>query len=748
MVGIKWSKISYVCTGILIFLLSACSNTRFLGDDEILYTGIKEVKIIPQGEIPNLKSLESSLYWSAYIKPNNSFYLPRRILPPVRLWVYNYMETDKQRGLKSWIFRNFSERPVLVSNINPQLRAGKLEKELFNAGHFGVKVDHELIYKPSNPKKAMVRYNVILPAAYHYSSVDFSASGTLFDAQLQQAATGGNIAAGDQYNLKALVSEQERISRSIRDSGYFYFRKDQIAFLADTTLGESRIDLAGSIRKPLPPKVQRSYTLGRISVFLKNSENDSLHAALSDSLTCDSIVYFYDELFMDPMVLSQAIYFRPGDKYQDSKHDHTRRHLANFAVFNSITIRYSIMPTDSSQLAMQVFLSPIEKVSLSAEVNMLSKSSGFSGPAIEGRLSDANLLGGAEKLNLSLKGAFEWEIGNDDRDSYLGPNSYEIGVNLGLHFPKIIAPFGLSRITNVYVPKTSVNAGFEILNRVQNYKMNSFAASYRYQWKSSAHNNHQLSLPDLNIVNLIDTTPAFSEIYRNNPLVSRSFEEQTILSLRYRYSYDNQAISHLKNNIAWESGLVVAAPYAKFVKITQDFRYYINLKRKSSLVNRFYAGLGYTFGDSNVMPFVEQFFSGGANSVRGFSARSLGPGTFLGDTLLFHDQTGDIKLEYNLEFRYRLGERLFGALFLDIGNIWLKDEDPQRPGSQFKFHSFYKEFAFGTGLGLRFDLDYFVVRMDLGIALRDPGYQKGAQRIFENKEVTGVKLYLAIGYPF
>lgn len=729
-------------------LLMACSNTKFLTDDEILYTGIKKVKIIPQGEIENIKSIESDLYWLAYYKPNNSFYLPRRILPPIRLWNYNYMKTEKEKGFKSWIYRNFSESPVLISDLNLSQRARKLESELFNQGYFGAKVNYELQYRNSNEKKALVHYNVLLPQAYNYFSIDYIPNNTVFDTMVVESSNERSIQVGDPYNLQELINAQARMNGYIQDKGYYNFKKEYLEFLVDTGRGDYQIDIAARIKRNLPPEAFQEYFIGSIHVYLHAEAHDSLDLSALDTLSFNKVLFHYDKLFIEPKVVAKAIYFRQGDRYLPRKHKNTRTHLGNFGVFKQINIQYEISPLDSSKLGMHIFLSPIDKISLSAEANLVSKSSGFAGPAVEARLTDENLTGGGEKFNVSIKGGFEWQLGTENAENYLGPNSWEIGINFGLQFPKIFAPLGLSNLTNAYVPQTTVNAGFDLLNRVQYYKMNSYNASYGYMWKGSRFNQHQLSIPDLNIVQLIDTTAAFSEIFQTNPSVRRSFEEQTILSLRYRYSYDNHGKEDVKNNIAWESGFIVAAPFAKFLKITQDLRYDLSLRRKSSLVNRIYIGVGYPIEDQGIMPYVEQFFSGGANSVRGFRARSLGPGSFSGDTLDYYDQTGDIKLEYNIEYRYRIGDKLFGAVFLDIGNIWLKEDDLQRPGSQFAFNTFYKQLAIGSGFGLRLDFNFFVLRFDIGIPVRNPGYSVGEQWVFTNKGVRGANFYLAIGYPF
>jgi outer membrane protein assembly factor BamA len=747
---------------LVVTVLQACSNTKFLPDDEILYTGIKKVVIVPQGDLQDIKGLESSVYWSAYFKPNNSFYLPKRVLPPVRLWIYNYMDSEKEKGFKHWIHKNFSQPPVLIRDVNLDARVKKLESELFNEGYFDAKVNYLLYYKPKNPKKASVIYQVLTPEPYTYQSINFMRSQTNFDTIIQSSAGKSLIRAGDNYDLETVLQERDRITNAVRDSGFYNFRKEYLMFNLDTSQGLRVIDAHVTIAENLPKISYHRQYINKINVKMIAGGIDTTLSESFDTLRYGDMTIAYDNLFFKPQMIQKAMYQKPGEHYRQTYHSKTQTHLSNFEVFKQINIRYDSVKSHTDLLDMNITLTPIKKISLSAEANMVTKSSGFAGPAVVAGLQNQNVFKGGEKLNISLKAGFEWQT-NTRENTGLGFNSYELGANASLSFPRVIAPFALKSKTNVYIPQTSVNAGFEFLNRVQYYRMNSFNVSYGYSWKTGRYNQHNFAPANFNFVVLVDTTPEFSEIYKDNPSVRRSFEEQNILSIRYRYAFDNSLNKEKKHRISWESGTYVAGaflslidenlkifgkPYSRFVKITQDLRYYYTFQRRSVLVNRIYAGMGYPVGNTTIMPYVEQFFSGGANSVRGFVARSLGPGSYRGDTLTYFDQTGDIKLEYNLEYRYRIGERLFGAVFLDVGNIWLVKEDELRPGSGFNQSTFYTQFAIGTGFGLRFDLDFFVIRFDLGLALRHPGYEKGKRWLFENKEIYQLNGYLAIGYPF
>ncbi len=681
------------------------------------------------------------------------------------------MQTEKTKGFKSWMHRNFSQEPVLISDVKLDQRIRKLENELHNQGHFGAKINYELHFKKSNHKKASVSYHVLLPQAYTVNSVSLPEKRILFDSLPPALVSESIIESERQYDLENVLAERDRITSIIRNEGYYSFRKEYLEFSLDTTKGTKSIDMGIDVYNNLPDLSTKKYTIHDITFIMLNNAIDSLSGISLDTLSDEIFTIVYEDLFVKPSIMKHAVYQIPGQKYTQRSHEYTQEHLGNLGVFKQIDISYDTLEGFNNKLRMNILLLPLEKISLSAEANVVTKSTGFVGPAVVARLTNQNLFGGAEKLNISLNAGYEWQIFNAENTG-LGFNSYELGIKSSISFPKIIAPFGLKYRTNIYVPKTTVSAGFEILNRVRYYKMNSISTSYSYQWKESLYNQHSFSLIDINFVDLVDTTAEFSEIFLNNPSVRRSFEEQFIVGMRYRFSFDNSSDENKTHRIYWESGLVTAGnflslidknimgnteeeqgklfgkPYSQFLKITQDLRHYYKFRQKSGIVDRLYIGFGYPYGNSTVMPYVEQFFSGGANSIRGFTARSIGPGEYRGDTLTYFDQTGDIKIEYNFEYRFRIGQRLFGATFLDVGNIWLHKEDPLRPGSGFQMDKFYKQLAFGTGFGFRFDIDFFVIRFDIGIPLRNPGYEKGRQWVFTNSEIFKLNGFIAIGYPF
>jgi hemolysin activation/secretion protein len=336
--------------------------------------------------------------------------------------------------------------------------------------------------------------------------------------------------------------------------------------------------------------------------------------------------------------------------------------------------------------------------------------------------------------------------------------------------PRIIVPYNRDKKTAMLLQRTAVNLELSILNRTAYYKMFSAKTNLNYQWSKSRTTQHSYFPIYVNSVNLLETTPEFDSVVNENIYIRKSFEEQFIIGMKYEFNFNN-TLTVRPNNFFFQGGVGTSGNlvdliaglgktpeerpynflnniYSQYVKFTTDFRYYRNVFDKS-IVFRIYAGLGLPYGNSLALPYVEQFFSGGAYSIRAFTARYLGPGSYHEDNSGYIDQSGDIKLEANMEFRFAMSKLLKGALFIETGNIWLVNEDENRPGARFHLDTFYNELAVGTGFGLRFDFTFFVLRTDIGIPLRNPYKTDNENWLFGTDEMfTNALFHLAIGYPF
>ena len=382
-------------------------------------------------------------------------------------------------------------------------------------------------------------------------------------------------------------------------------------------------------------------------------------------------------------------------------------------------MQFVVQDTLHQKLDLLIDLAPLKDVSLDLEGNIESKSSGFTGPGVAATLAHSNMNREANKLQLKLHGNVEWQFGKTD-SSFLGNTSYSLGISSSFVFPRFVLPFTFPKESKLLLSKTVINLGYEFTNKVQYYRMSAINLGWGYQWKKTQKISHIFYPFNLNLVNLLETTPEFDDIIDTNPYVKKSFEEEFIAGMKYDFIYDD--INRKPNGLYGQLSLSTAGNliellnlnsggerpytifgniYSQFIKASADLRLYTNTT-KQGLILRLYTGAGYSYGNSTVMPYIEQFYSGGASSLRAFTARSVGPGTYKPEEINgIIDQTGDIKLEGNIEYRFPISKTLKGAVFVDAGNVWLLNEDVSRPGAEFKFDNIYPSIGSGNGFWVK-----------------------------------------------
>lgn len=375
-----------------------------------------------------------------------------------------------------------------------------------------------------------------------------------------------------------------------------------------------------------------------------------------------------------------------------------------------------------------------------------------------------------------MTGAYEWQVGGEKttkgRSGLI--NSYELGVNLNLSVPRLLVP-GFLKSGKDRQERTHFQIGTDFLNRHSYFRMISFWGSATYDFNSSRRNYHSVVPFKLNYTHLLRTSHEFDSTLNKNPAIALSFKDQFIPSMSYTYTFDRAATYRNPNRLFWQTSITQAGNiisgiqylagkrgegreilgnrYSQFLKLTSEIIKYRQVSENSQVAMRLMGGIGYAYGNSRVMPYSEQFYIGGANSIRAFQIRSIGPGSYHPEkrsVTAYLDQTGDIKLEGNIGYRFKIAGRLNGAVFVDAGNVWLLRKEKERPGGEFRLKDLWREIALGTGFGLRYDITYIVIRADLGVALHAP-YNTGKPGYFNIRNYDfrdGLVLNLAIGYPF
>lgn len=761
------------CLGLVVLFFTGCSTTRLIPDDEVLYTGVKKMKFTSADSLKIPGYVISAAKEPLSVAPNNPLYSPYIRTPfPIGLWVYNNFKPKKNKGFKHWLYEKLAKDPILISDVQPDVRLNVVDDILGNYGYFGAKSHYELLYSKRNKKKARINYFVEIPAPYHYLEISYPKVTNRVTAVIDSLSTSSLLRVGAQYNADTLAAERNRIASVLRNKGYYFFRPEYVEYLADTTLKPQKVALRMQLKQGVPLEALRAYQVGKIQVYLESSTGQGV----VDSLYYKGLEVIYQKpLKIRPSVLARNIDLHTGRVYTVASQNRTQTNLNKLGIFRFINL--NVTPIDSLRQSdtLNVYLNGAFDVPLESEfeIDVSSKSNNFIGPGITFGINHKNIFKGGENLSVKLNGAYEWQTGSKQssgNSSLL--NSYELGVNSSLSFPRLLAPRFLARRTN-YPARTTFQIGVDLLNRPRYFRMISFSGSANYDFQTRSYMYHTFIPFKLVYNKLLNTSESFNQTISENPAIALSFRDQFIPTLGYVLTFDRSYGPTQRRRFFWQNTLTEAGnilsgvisltgkkgekklfgnEFSQFIKGISEFKYYYRLWGDNWLASRFLVGAGYAYGNSTVMPYSEQFYIGGANSIRAFTIRSLGPGSYRppqGDVNGYFDQTGDFKLEANVEFRFKILGKLNGAVFLDAGNIWLLKNDPKRPGGELTWKGFGKDIALGTGFGLRFDISYLVLRADLGIGIHTPYKNPDKPGYYNIKNFKdGLGFHLAIGYPF
>jgi outer membrane protein insertion porin family len=751
------------CTGVLaVLFLGGCTGLKHVESSDPLYTGAKI--IFPQHEKSALpRDLKYELTEVINPKPNGKFLWMRP-----RLAIYNLMgDPKKEKGIGSWIKRKIGKPPVRLSDASPASITPVLENRLFNYGYFNSSADFTI---DQNKKLAGIKYHVLPKLNYVIDSLAFPEKVRPINSIIADSQEGTLIKRDDPYRLATLESELERIEGILKDSGYYYFDRNYLKFKADTASKNHQIDLSLFLKPDLPSNSERQMKIGDIVVY----DEYTLEDYHPDTVHMDGITYLTGSFRTRPEIITNQIFMLPGDLYSRSKHFRTLNHLTGLGIYKLVNVNF-IPDSSSNRLQPNFFLTLQPKNSLSAELNAVVRTTNYTGPGINLSWKNRNIFHGAEIFSMNFNGSFEFQIGADSINT-----SLELGLDAGLEIPRVV-PFRLKKLSPEFIPVTDIRMGTKMYRRVELYTMVSSFGQFGYRWRQSTFSSHELQLIDVSFTRVSDQTEAFREYLEANPIVKRSFEEQFIVGSGYSFIFDNRPqnkINSIYINPSFElAGNILSlfynsikgkvkqtgdqhklfgVPYSQFIKFRTEFRNYYKIGKNTMLVTRGVIGVGIPYGNSEVIPYIRQFFAGGTNDLRAFVSRTVGPGSFIPTVNnLGVDQTGDIKLAANVEYRFSFTRLLKGAFFVDAGNVWLKNEDPERPGASFQWNRFYKEIALGTGFGLRFDADFVVVRFDFAWPVFSPNLPEGEKWVITdfnpinaNWRRENLLFNFAIGYPF
>ena len=759
--------LSFLALVSTMLIICSCSTTKRLEDDEILYTGVTDIVFNAPANEKIISSVDDQILDAVNVKPNGSIISPYLRSPlQLGLWVYNWGDTT-MTGFKRWIYNRLAKQPVLISDVKPEMRIEMINDILNNNGYFGSKAHYELRYNKRDAKQARIHYNIDLTTPYKLNNVEFFKADTDVELYIDSLARAeAYLSPGNRYCTDSLEIVRTNITNTMRNRGYYFFRPEYIEYLADTTLGNHTLALKLKLVDNIPPKAMRKYYIGNIETDVYNYFG---RGRPDTTLLQKCTLIKHNPVRVRNTMISSAISMRKGRVFSVKSVERTQSNLSRLGIFSSVDINTTPLEevTDDT-IDVNVICKLDMPIETKFEVQAASKSNSYLGPSAVLGLTNKNIFGGGEQLTTELKFAYEWQTGKNAGNKL---NSYEAGINFSLAFPRLLAPKFVDR-SRRYINWTNISLNADIINRPKYFKMLNVSLGMKWEWHANRYSLNEFSPLTLKYTNLLSCTSDFLIMAFDNPAIMNSFDSQFLPMMTYSYTYDRQIDSDHKIN--WnlslaESGNVlcgiwtlvgagsgkyakelIETPISQFVKASTQLTYSYQFFPGHWLVSRAFIGAAHAYGNSSEVPFSEQFYVGGSNSLRAFPARSVGPGHYHDSESFFqfYDQAGTFKLEMNLEYRFPIIGFLKGALFVDAGNVWLLSEDAYRPGAKITTRSFFKDIALGTGIGLRFDFGFIVVRGDLGIGIHYPYETEKSSYYNMSSFKNSLSLNLAIGYPF
>lgn len=760
----------YISWLLFFILFIACDAAKRVPEGSYL---LNKVKIDTDTKSVKASELEPFLRQ----EPNASIPL----IGKYRLHLYNIAANDS-----TWLnrqLRKLGERPVLYSERLTSISTEQIKLELNNRGYLNATVDTLLELQK---KKVNVTYNVDGKDPYRILNYQDTIQDTTILKVLKEENKLYFIDKDDVFDLKVLEEGRVEMARYLRNKGYYDFSKDNFQFLADTTVGTHQVDLTVNLLNPTDSTLHQQYYIGNSTILngidIAKLEDSSRHYEL-DTIQFRNLTIIQDKKeFLRPRAIYYNTFLRKNRMYADRLVDRTYSSLNGLGAVSQTNINlYPSVRNDSNFLDTRISIAPGNLHWMQFGVDG-TNSAGDLGIAANITYEHRNIFKGAERLRLRLNGAYEFIStgGLADSINLIDQNYYEYGAEAFLSIPQLLLPWLLKNLKEQPSASTEFSVGINFQKRPE-YLRQFFNLSSKLQWSRMDWQLTNTVEPlDINYVRMPWKSDFFIKQYLgddSNPILRKSYEDQLIARTAYSVLFTNSGLRKIaKNPFRIRAGIdlagliprlatslggskrnsegyeeILGITYAEYVKTDFDFAITYPFDDKNSLAMHFGLGVAVPYGNSIVLPFEKRYFSGGANSVRGWSTRTLGPGGYQrNDTLRsdFVNQTGDIKLDLSAEFRHKLTDLFEIATFIDAGNIWtIKDYEGQ-PDGVFKFDDFYKQISVSYGLGLRVNLSFLLLRLDAGMKAYDPADSERKFVLFKPNFTDKFALHFAIGYPF
>ena len=781
-------------TAIVIFMLVvlvSCSPVRHIEEGRYLIT-----KNIIRVEGSKTDISKDELYALAQPRTNKKFLGVWRI----KLSLYNWgMGGKRETKFRKWLKETVGERPNLFDSTLATTSSLNMKLYLDKTGYFNSGVDFTANYY--RKKRVRVMYKIYPTEPYFIRNVRYPINEPVLAGFIQRDIGESKLRSGNNYSAFDLDDERDRIATSLQRRGYYFFDRNYIYFEVDSALNSHQLDIYVYIKDRLeeggdssivPDKAFRRYQIGK--VFIRTDYSPSqINAPDPDTMiyttqsrvkgsspTSYGIIY-QDELRIRPQAIVQSVFIRPGQYFSSLDIVQTRSRISEIGLFSYSNMRFREVKSADTVSGQGILDCHIDlgrrKVHQFTVETEGTNNAGRLGVGLNFAYQNNNIFRSSEIFRIKARFALEAQKaigGTEQNDATDLPlfNTVESGIDLSVDFPRFLVPVKQERFPKYFRPKTTVRLGFGLEKRPE-YDRTFTNLAFGYEWKESDTKRHQFFPFEWNAID-VRNSDAFQELIDQEPndRIRNQYTDHIIFSMRYSFIFNNQDIRKLKNFIYFRGNAELAGNlpylyqstfggrqdslgnytilgirYAQYVRADFDIRYYNIITRNTTMVYRILMGAGIPYGNANVLPLEKGFYSGGANGMRGWQFRTLGPGGYSNFEDQF-DRTGDFQIEGNVEYRFPVYRFIKMALFVDIGNVWLLHENESYPGGVFRIDRFYKELAMDAGLGLRFDFNFFILRVDVAAPVRDPEMPESKRWVMDNLQFKDVLINFGIGYPF
>lgn len=785
-------------TGIVLSGLTGCNSLKKVPEDQSLL--VKNKIKVSRGGTVDKNDLNSALTQ----EPNSKV-----LGGPLKLTFYNWAKDDKDNWWNNKL-RDIGEKPVLFDSASIRSSSERILSVASSKGYFHPELETEVKRKGKDKRKVVVSYRLQLDEPYHIRNIEID----ILDDSLRQALANWDqetlLKSGMQYEVNLLDAERERIAEQLQNQGYWAFNKDFLHYSADSNLNSKQMDITLHVRRMVSNMID-SLSGNPILLHHKKYYIDKVYItplsraqAQSDTFQFDTVTFeeisrrekrkglsgpIYHILNQGKPIIKyksvvQKTMLRPGDRYSLANVTNTYDNLGDLRAFQYTNISLTEKPYDTSLsyaqnnlLDCQIRMIQGSRYSFSVE-GQLTTSSGIQGIAANFGFQNRNTFGGGEILNIRLGGAYEFQFTVDNNRNRTFLNTFEASLDASLEFPRFLLPGHIDRFSKQARPSTVISAGYSYQHK-RDYSRSIFNANFAYRWEKG---NWEQSLTPLEIstIQMLRTSESFQSVLdeyeaSQNYRLYYQYTDHFIMTPRYQFTYTDQQrgivkdFNHLKFEIETAGNLLYGIamgihgerpqaagyelfglPFSQYVRAEADYSHHFVLGMKTDLVVRAGVGIGYSYGNSQSLPYEKGFFIGGNSTIRAWPLYQLGPGSYQhpADKPDF-ERLGDVFMVFNIEQRFPIWGGLMGAVFLDAGNIWLVRPNEVYPNGEFRWNKFYKDLALGTGIGLRYDFKFFIIRMDIGIPLRDPSMLgSGDTWVIKDFRLKDMLFNFGIGYPF